>query len=475
MHTLPTILLLAWFGSASAAEPAAPIPAAAIPAAPIPAALREAPPLPGESLVGWAGLGPEQPVGADALDLDGLLLLATAESPRLVEARARSEAAAQAARAAGRPSNPGLELELEPGGDAAHLEATVELSVTDLVFSPLRAAAARPGADAAALLADEEGARFRLDVARAWYDLVAAEQRLRLGQQALDALAAAVDVAEAREVSGSATRLERAARVAAFESARGDVAMLELERNRASAALWQVAGLPAATSERPLALRFPALPAAPPLPDDLVAAATTGNLRLAAGANEARGLRRQAALVRAERRTPELSLGLRGGRELAAATDGHAPVELAVAAHLSLPLFDRGTRSGAALDAEAVAEEARGAAIADQVGATARQLTDRLWTAHARVRHAEQTTLPAWVAVSHETLLAYNAMQVGVYELLAARRQELDAAMALVDARLDYWTASAELDALLAGALPDAAQAAVTRTPGGSAAPSGGH
>ncbi len=465
MHPLPTALLLGWLCSALAADPASPIPAA----------LRQGPPLPGEPLDGWPGLLPTPAVRTEALDLGAVLAQASATSPRLAEARARTEAAELAAQAAGRPSNPSLELELEPEEEGPRLEATLELSLSNLVFAPLRAAAARPLATATGLRGAEEQARFRLEVSSAWYGLVAAEQRLRLAQQSLDTLAAAVEVAEARQVSGSATRLERSAHRAAFESARGEVAVLELERRRAASALQQITGLSPEILAGPLALDFPELPPQPPLPPQLGAEAARRSLGLAAGREQSQALLRQASLLRIERRSPDLSLGLRNGWSLGAPADEQAPGELAVIAHLSLPLLDRGTRGAASLDAGAAAEQARTAALSDEVHAVAQHLSHRLWTAHARMQHEEQITQPAWAEVSHETLRAYNAMQVGVYELLAARRQELLAALTLVDARHAYWTASVELDALLAGALPEAAPAADTRTPGSTAAPSGGH
>ena len=50
-----------------------------------------------------------------------------------------------------------------------------------------------------------------------------------------------------------------------------------------------------------------------------------------------------------------------------------------------------------------------------------------------------------------QTLLQYNAMQIGVFQLLEARRAQLEAALDLVETQREYWTASAELDALIAG------------------------
>lgn len=42
-------------------------------------------------------------------------------------------------------------------------------------------------------------------------------------------------------------------------------------------------------------------------------------------------------------------------------------------------------------------------------------------------------------------------MQLGVFQLLAARREQLDMDLARVDTLREYWTAVAELHALIAG------------------------
>lgn len=52
----------------------------------------------------------------------------------------------------------------------------------------------------------------------------------------------------------------------------------------------------------------------------------------------------------------------------------------------------------------------------------ARELRNRLLSAHARVRSYESTLVPAQRTVMEQTLLQYNAMQLSVFELLAARR-----------------------------------------------------
>ena len=76
--------------------------------------------------------------------------------------------------------------------------------------------------------------------------------------------------------------------------------------------------------------------------------------------------------------------------------------------------------------------------------------------------------------MSRQVLLQYNAMQVGVFALLDARRQELEAQAEYAELLAEFWTADAAVDALLQGVRVDApASPRAART--AEAAASGGH
>jgi outer membrane protein TolC len=97
-------------------------------------------------------------------------------------------------------------------------------------------------------------------------------------------------------------------------------------------------------------------------------------------------------------------------------------------------------------------------------------------SAHLQTRHYDRVVVPARKRVVDQTLLQYNAMQVGIFQLLEARRGQLDAELAAVEARREYWTAKAAFDALLAGrrAQPSS-PAAKASLSGGAGNNEGGH
>jgi outer membrane protein TolC len=59
--------------------------------------------------------------------------------------------------------------------------------------------------------------------------------------------------------------------------------------------------------------------------------------------------------------------------------------------------------------------------------------------------------MPAQQRIVDETLLQYNAMQIGVFDLLQSKREQLELQLAEVEAIERYWQSRAAYDALLAG------------------------
>ena len=68
--------------------------------------------------------------------------------------------------------------------------------------------------------------------------------------------------------------------------------------------------------------------------------------------------------------------------------------------------------------------------------------------------YSRDILLPLRERIVSETQLQYNAMQLGVFELLRAREQQIQAAIAYIETLRDYWLARTDLGQLLSGRLP---------------------
>jgi cobalt-zinc-cadmium efflux system outer membrane protein len=132
---------------------------------------------------------------------------------------------------------------------------------------------------------------------------------------------------------------------------------------------------------------------------------------------------------------------------------------------LELPIFDQ--RQGVIGRLEAQRRQAQ--RHLDELAINARSevrlaLAKLEMTRHAAQRY-KQTLLPTRATVLEETQLEYNGMQVGLYELLAAKQAQIESVRSYIETVRDYWMARAELERALGGMIPAARVAAAAPPP----------
>ncbi len=144
---------------------------------------------------------------------------------------------------------------------------------------------------------------------------------------------------------------------------------------------------------------------------------------------------------------------------------------------LELPLFDRGQAKVAAAGSQLRIHMHRHVQIAVEVRAAARLLRDRLELLEQRARFLQAELVPAQAQLLNETLQNYNAMQIGVFQVLAQKQQQLAAVREHLTTLRDCWLTRIDLEELLAGSMPP--DASTSYWPGAGAAAAepdrGGH
>ncbi|WP_437677539.1 TolC family protein [Sorangium sp. So ce131] len=381
---------------------------------------------------------------------------------------------------AGALPNPEIEVEVTPrqeGLDHTHLELAVEIDLTSALLAPLHVRAARSAHDAARYRSAGAVVELGYQVRAAFYAAQAAEQRLGIANRAVDALAAARDAARALFEAGNVPELDAATQEAGYEQARVTAAQLELELLSARERLQRLLGLSGAETAWTLAGPLPGAPEALATPPRAEARAIRASLELAELRSRIDAAAGRAGALRAGGWLPDVSASVRAERELGGhdgELDDH-PWLIGAGLRMSLPIFNRqqGAVTAQAAEFDSLLERYHGRAV--DIRSALREARNRLASAHARARHYERVVLPARKRVLEQTLLQYNAMQIGVFELLSARREQLDAELAAVETLREFWTAKAAFDALLAGGRVEAAGAgAPAAMPGASGAPAGG-
>lgn len=363
---------------------------------------------------------------------------------------------------AGLIANPTFELELLPERESDY-ELRVEYDVSSLILAPLAARAASAELEGHRYDVAGEVVRLGYEVRTAHYGLAAAEQRLAYAQRTLDALTAGRDAAQALLAAGNVPPLEASRQIVAYESARIEVAKIELAVQDQREHMQRLLGLYGNDTEWRIASGFAQVPMALELPDQLESKALAASLDLKALEQRLSAAGRRTGIARATSLVPDVAVDFHAlhADKSARTHDGEKQEQWRYGGGVSVgvPLFDRSQGNRRIAEAEFDVMLERQQALAIELRSRAREARNRLQSTHARVRAYETTLVPAQRTVMEQSLLMYNAMQLGVFELLAARRAELEIELAYVDAQAAYWQARAQLDALLAGKMVDGERA----------------
>jgi cobalt-zinc-cadmium efflux system outer membrane protein len=350
------------------------------------------------------------------------------------------------------PPNPRLHAELFPG-DESELELGVEIDLVGSILAPARSRALAPMIEAARFDAAsavlEVGYRARV----AFYALSAAEQRVAIARQSHETLLAGLDATRAMRAAGNVPERDLPSAEVAAERAGIEVAQLELEQVSAREELQRILGVDVPDGALPAKAGLDVVPAEPDLAEKSSARALRSSFALRAMQLRLESLERQAGLTRASGWLPDLSV------ELLARRDEREDDEFQFGAGVSVdvPLFDRNQGAAGSLEAQrdALLERYFGQVVT--VRSLTRQAEERVRSAHARARKYQDVIVPAQARLAEQLLLHYNAMQIGIFELLQARREQLAVQLAYVQTLEEYWSSVAALQALLAGHAPSVA------------------
>lgn len=346
--------------------------------------------------------------------------------------------------------NPRAEVEYLPEQDS-DFELRLEYDITDAILAPLRARSFEPQLDAARYDTAAAVIELGFNVRAQYIRVQAAEQKLAVAKKLLDAYAAGHDAAVALRQSGSVRELDEAQQHVALEKERIRVAELELARLLEREALHRMLGVHGAATEWKIDAALEPAPATLPVPEDLETKALRANLALKERRQQIESLARRAGFADASGWIPDVAVDVHALRSNDEAATPRDDWRLGAGVSFSVPLFDRNQGEAMALQAEGDAMLERYYGLAVDLRSAARQVRGRLSSAHARAVQYHDVIAPAQTRLAEQMLLQYNAMQVGVFDLLRAKREQLEVELSRIDALMQYWIAHAAFQALLAG------------------------
>lgn len=387
----------------------------------------------------------------DELTADEAVAIAMLNSPRLQVTLAELGIARADLIEASTISNPIFEAEVRyPAEPFRPFELSLAQSLIDLIQLPRRRAQGRAAFDAAQMRVSSEVLRFAGDVKAAYYDLLAAAQHVALSRTTHDSAQAAAEVAIKQHAAENITDLDLENEQALYEQAKLDLARAEQRVVLAREALLRAMGLRNVAAEWHVPATFPDLPATELEQQQLEQLAATQRLDIAIARRELEVAQRQVPIARLAM-LEETVVDVHYERE----PDGEHTVGPGI--EFPIPIFDTGRAARTRAEAQFLRARHALAALETETASQLRAARATLAEARARVEYYRDVIVPRRTRIVELTKLEHNAMLIGVYQLLQAKQNEMQARREFIDAQREYWTARTDLDRALQGVASDAA------------------
>ncbi len=332
-------------------------------------------------------------------------------------------------------------------GDDRKLDGALGFSLNDLLWLHARRSYGAVQLQAARQQLAARLYTLALDAQEAWFDAVAAQQRLAVRRTISESAQVAAELAERYRAAGNINELAASLQGAAGTEARISVAQAAREASRSRSRLRQLLGLTAADPVIQLPANLPSVENLSVDAATLHAQARSQRLDLASAHSAVEALTQRLAATRRYR--------LLGGSEFGAIADHEgASRRNGLSAGVELPLFWQGQPAVARADAELQAAQARVRQIEVAIDAEIDAQLEQLALAGEQYAEYREQLIPQRESVVARLSEQANFMLTGPFELLLARQQSYTAYEGAVDALQSWWQGRIALTRALGAPLP---------------------
>jgi cobalt-zinc-cadmium efflux system outer membrane protein len=318
----------------------------------------------------------------------------------------------------------------------------------DLFTLPLRKRVAQEQFIADTLRVAHEALSTAAEVRKAFSEVQARQQLVELRRRVLEAAESAAELAARQREAGNITELERAIEQAGAEEARLVLVQEELALVEDREHLNRLLGLWGPRTQWKVAEMLPAPPSQEAPLERLESLAIRQRLDIDAARKQAALLWNALELARSTRYFGSVEVGVHTHR------DADGPRLFGPTLSLELPIFDQRQALIARLEAQHRQGERRLVELSVNARSEVRAARARLLSLRLVAERYRHVVLPLREKVVEQSQLQYNGMQLGLYQLLTAKREQVEAYRSYIEAVRDYWMARAELERLVGGRLP---------------------
>jgi len=338
-------------------------------------------------------------------------------------------------------------IKFPTSGGRPELELSAVMNFLDVFYLPLRKRVAAARFEEIKTRVTGSVLDFAARVRTAYYVHQANEQMLELRQTIVQALDASFEVMRRLHEAGNITDLDFARERALLDAGKLGLRSTEVAVRQSRENLNVLMGLWGKQTEWQTDGRLPDIPKQPAQTENIERVALDRSLDLLNArqrlvfAGEQLGFNRWTALV------PEFDLGPIGKRE-------EGSWRVGPTLEFPIPLFDQGQAQIGRAAAELRRVQHEYYALGVRIRATARAVRDRLEGARDRALYYRDIILPLHERIVNEAQLQYNAMQLGPFQLLRAKEQQIETAVGYIEALREYWLATGDAGQILSGRMP---------------------
>ncbi len=379
------------------------------------------------------------------LDADKAVAIAMVNNPRLQVVLGELGIARADLIEASTIRNPIAEAELRfPASPFRPFEVLVTQTLVDLFLLPRRRAVGKATFEAEKLRVTAEVIHLGAEVRESFYDLVATLQRVGMERTIVESTRTSAELARRMNSVGNLNDLDLENEQARYEEAKLDLARGEENALVRREKLLREMGL------RDRMIDWRAREDFPPLADrelsqeEIDASLVSRRLDIAIAQREVEAAKAALPIARTSV-VGDISVGGHQERE----SDGTKTTGPSI--QLPIPIFNRGRAGRTRAEARLAQAEQRLVAVQAEAGSEIRAVRARLLSSRARVEYYRDVLLPRRRRIVELTSLQYNAMLFGLFQLLQAKQNEINARHEYIEAQLDYWKARSDFDLVVNG------------------------
>jgi cobalt-zinc-cadmium efflux system outer membrane protein len=411
---------------------------------------------------------------ADGVTVEDAVRITLANNRRVLGLYEQLNAAAAARLQSRLLKNPEAEGSVkvsEEDSDKEVIELVAEINLLHILLLPKKSRMGEAEYDAARLDISRAILETAFETRTAFYTYLAVEEQVAMRKTVLNAAEASYNMAARLREAGNIKKLDLMNRRALYEQAKLDLSAAEFSRSEAREQLNVLMGLWGGATGWKTVGSLRDLPSEDLNIQHIERDSITNSLVLQAMERQITATARQLGITRVKSVVPQLHVGVEAERE---------PEKVWLVGPMigiEIPLFDFGQAQRPKQVAMLKALQHRYVATAVEIRSAARVAAQRAELARQRVAYYDKIILPLRRNITYQTQLQYNAMQLGVFQLLQAKQMEIAAEGAYIDELRNYWVARTELDQIRRGLTVDPSATTIESgsVMGGSGGGEGGH